>query len=74
MADVVESLSSGRSFITNGPIVELTINDRHLPGDTLSAVEGEVEIRFEEARVYVNRETERVLPVEASQGGRTIIL
>jgi hypothetical protein len=74
IADVVESLKSGRSFVTNGPIVELTVNDRHLPGDTLSAIDGEVDIHFEvrtapwilveEARVYVNREIVRVLPVE----------
>ncbi len=78
IADVVESLKSGRSFITNGPIVELTVNDRYLPGDTLSAVEGEVEIHIEvrtapwilvkEARVYVNREIVLVLPVEAESG------
>ncbi len=75
IADVVESLKSGRSFITNGPIVELTVNESYLPGDTLSAIDGEVEIHFEvraapwilveEARVYVNREIVRVLPVEA---------
>ena len=75
IADVVESLKSGRSFVTNGPIVELTVNESYLPGDTLSAIDGEVEIHFEvraapwilveEARVYVNREIVRVLPVEA---------
>jgi hypothetical protein len=77
IADVVESLKSGRSFVTNGPVVVLTVNDRYLPGDTLSAIDGEVEIHFEvraapwilieEARVYVNREVVRVLPVEASR-------
>jgi hypothetical protein len=77
IADVVESLKSGRSFITNGPVIELTVNDRHLPGDTLTAIDGEVEIHFEartapwilidEARVYVNREIVRVLPVAASR-------
>ncbi|MFA9564852.1 MAG: CehA/McbA family metallohydrolase, partial [Acidimicrobiales bacterium] len=75
IADVVESLKSGRSFVTNGPIVELTVNDRYLPGDTAAAVEEEVEIHFEvraapwilveEARLYVNREIVRVFPVEA---------
>ncbi len=75
IADVVESLKSGRSFVTNGPIVELTVNESYLPGDTLSAIDGEVEIHFKvraapwilvnEARVYVNREIVRVLPVEA---------
>jgi hypothetical protein len=75
---VVESLKTGRSFVTNGPIVELTVNDRYLPGDTLSAVEGEVEIEIEvsaapwisvdEVRVIVNRRITHVLPVEAAPG------
>ena len=75
---VVESLRRGRSFVTNGPIVELTVNDRHLPGDTLSTVEGEIEIHIEvraapwisvdEVRVIVNREIAHVLPVEAAPG------
>jgi hypothetical protein len=77
IANVVESLKSGRSFVTNGPVVELTVNDRYLPGDTLSAIDGEVEIHFEvraapwilleEARVYLNREIVRVDSVEASR-------
>jgi hypothetical protein len=78
IAAVIEALKSGRSFVTNGPIVELTVNESYLPGDTLSAVEGEVEIHIEvraapwisvkEARVFVNREIVRVLPVEAAPG------
>ena len=78
IAAVIESLRSGRSFVTNGPIVELTVNDRYLPGDTLVAVEGEVEIHIEvraapwilvdEARVFVNRQVVHVLPVEAAPG------
>jgi hypothetical protein len=78
IAAVVESLKRGRSFVTNGPIVELTVNDRYLPGDTLSAVEGEVEVHIDvraapwilvdKARVFVNREIVRELPVEAAPG------
>jgi hypothetical protein len=78
IAAVVESLKRGRSFVTNGPIIELTVNDSHLPGDTLSTVEGEVEIHIEvraapwilidEVRVIVNREIVRVLPVKAATG------
>ncbi len=75
---VVDSLRKGRSFVTNGPIVELTVNDKHLPGDTLSAVEGEVEIHIEvraaswisvdEVKVIVNRRIAYALPVEAAPG------
>ncbi len=75
---VVESLRTGRSFVTNGPIVELTVNDRYLPGDTLSTIEGEVEIHIDvraapwisvdEVKVIVNRRAAHVLPVEAAPG------
>lgn len=75
---VIESIKKGRSFVTNGPIVELTVNDRYLPGDTLSAANGEVGVSIEvraapwisvtEVRVIVNRETVRVLAVESAPG------
>ena len=78
VATIIGSLKRGRSFVTNGPIVELTVDDRYLPGDTLSAVDGEVEISIEvraapwisveEVRLIVNRETVRLLPVEAPRG------
>jgi hypothetical protein len=78
IAAVVESLRRGRSFVTNGPIVELTANGRHLPGDTVSAVEGEVDVHIDvraapwisvdEVRVMVNRQIARTLPVDAAPG------
>jgi len=78
IAAVVDSLKRGRSFVTNGPIVELTVNDTHMPGDTLSAVEGEVEIHIDvraapwisvdQVRVFVNRQIAHVLPIEAAPG------
>ena len=56
----------------------MTVDDGHLPGDTLSAVSGEVEIHIEvdaapwisvdEVKVFVNRQVVHVLPVEAAPG------
>lgn len=75
---VIESLRRGRSFVTNGPIVEVTVNDRHLPGDTLSAVEGKVELHIDvratpwisvdKVTVMVNRHIVQTLPIDAAPG------
>jgi hypothetical protein len=75
-AAVVDALRRGRSFVTNGPIVEVATRQGALPGDVVSAVGGVVEllidvrtapwIRVDEARVIVNREVDRVLPVDVS--------
>jgi hypothetical protein len=75
---VVAALGRGRSFVTNGPIVEVATSRGALPGDVVGAAGGEVEllvdvraapwIRIDEARVIVNREVDRVLPVEVPAG------
>ena len=75
---VIEALKEGRSFVTNGPIVELMVDDRYRPGDLLSSQSGEVELAIEvrtapwvtvdEARVLVNGSVERVLEIEGNAG------
>ena len=68
---VVDALKAGRSFVTNGPIVEVSVDGRYRPGDSFSAPTGEVEVEIdvraapwiivEEARVLVNGSVERFL-------------
>ncbi len=75
---VIAALGEGHSFVTNGPIVEVTVNDRFLPGDSLSAPGGEVELLIEvrtapwvtadEARILVNGVVERVLTIDGAPG------
>ena len=78
IAAVIAALAKGRSFVTNGPIVEVTANDRFLPGDSLCAPGGDVELLIEvrtapwitadEARVLVNGVVERVLTMDKAPG------
>ena len=75
---VIKALKEGRSFVTNGPIVELMADDRYRPGDLLSSPSGEVELAIQvrtapwvvvdEARVLVNGSVERVLRIEGDAG------
>ncbi|MGB5343194.1 MAG: CehA/McbA family metallohydrolase [Thermoanaerobaculia bacterium] len=77
---VIKALKDGRSFVTNGPIVELMADDRYRPGDLFSSPRGEVELAIEvrtapwvvvdEARVLVNGSVERVLKIEGDAGSR----
>lgn len=70
---LLEALRGGRSFVTNGPILNVLV-DGHRPGDTLTSA-GQVEVRVEvrsapwisvdEARILVNGERWRVLASDA---------
>lgn len=41
---LIQAIRSGHSFASNGPIIELKVNDRYTPGDSFTATEGKVSI------------------------------
>jgi hypothetical protein len=41
---LMQRIRQGRSFASNGPILDLTVSDRYRPGDTLTAAEGKVNV------------------------------
>ncbi len=67
---LMQRIREGRSFASNGPILDLVVSDRYRPGDTLTAVDGEVAVGLEvwsapwieasEVRLYVNGEPREV--------------
>jgi hypothetical protein len=69
------ALKRGRSFVSNGPVVEFTINSQHIPGDLLTEKSGQVDVMIrvqaapwisvDEVRVIVNGERKIILPVKA---------
>jgi hypothetical protein len=71
------SLKKGRSFTSNGPIVEFKVNNRYTSGDSFTSSDGKVEIwikvqsapwvAVDEVRLIVNGEREIISPVEASK-------
>jgi hypothetical protein len=68
-----EALRKGRSFVSNGPLVEFKINDIHGPGDLMTESKGEVRVSVEvrsapwvsvdEVRLVVNGERKIVFPI-----------
>lgn len=72
-----QALRKGRSFVTNGPLVDFKVNAAAVPGDTLTAKGGKVElsvkvtgapwISVNEVRLIVNGERKIVFPVKAAE-------
>lgn len=73
--DLASALKKGQSFVTNGPLVEFTVNGKFQPGDQLTDRDGKVRARIRvqstpwievsEVRVIVNGERKIVFPVGA---------
>ncbi len=71
--DLASSLKKGQSFVTNGPLVEFTVNGKFQPGDQFTDRDGKVRARIRvqsapwievsEVRVIVNGERKIVFPV-----------
>jgi hypothetical protein len=71
-----QAVRKGRSFVTNGPFIDFKVNAAAVPGDTLTAKDGKVDlsmkisgapwISVDEVRLIVNGERRIVFPVKAA--------
>jgi len=71
-----QAVRKGRSFVTNGPLIDFKVNAAAVPGDTLTAKDGKVDlsikissapwISVDEVRLIVNGERRIVFPVKAA--------
>jgi predicted metal-dependent phosphoesterase TrpH len=72
------ALRAGRAFVSNGPLPELTVNGRYVPGDSFTNKGGKVDVvmrvrsapwvRVSEVRLVVNGERKIIFPVKAADG------
>ncbi len=44
---LMRAVREGRSFASNGPILDLRVSDRYRPGDTLTTINGEVSVAID---------------------------
>jgi hypothetical protein len=75
VAALLSAVKQGRSFATNGPIVDLRVNGRSGPGDVCPAPAGRVDVRIgvrsapwvavDEVRLVVNGERRLIFPVNS---------
>jgi hypothetical protein len=71
------SIKKGRSFASNGPLVELKVNDKYSPGDSFTSSSGKAEIwikvqsapwvAVDEVRLIVNGERKFTFPVKTAK-------
>lgn len=74
---VALSIKKGRSFASNGPIIEFKVNNSYLPGDSFTSRDGKVDIWIKvqsapwiavnEVRVIVNGERKVIFPVQTAK-------
>ena len=72
---LMKSVKMGHSFLSNGPIVDYTINQTHIPGDSFTAKDGKVAVGIQvqctpwmsisEVRLIINGQRKMILPVTA---------
>jgi hypothetical protein len=73
VVSLMNAMKTGHSFVTNGPLVKLKINDTHIPGDSFTARDGKVNIRIHvesapwvsvnEVRLILNGKRKIIFPV-----------
>jgi hypothetical protein len=74
-AAFLDAVKKGRSFVTNGPLIDLRLNSLYAPGDLATVKDGKVSVSLrvwgapwvevEEVRLVLNGERQIVLPVRA---------
>ena len=74
---LILALKKGRSFASNGPIIEFKINEKYVPGDFLTEKRGELEagikvqsapwVSVNEVRVIINGERKIIIPIKVRQ-------
>lgn len=74
---IAEAIKKGCSFTSNGPIIDFRIDNQYKPGDTLTALNGRVDVwvkvecvpwvAVDEVRIIVNGERKMVFPVKVSE-------
>ncbi len=72
---LLRALKKGRSFISNGPVVQFMVNRQYLPGDLLTVRDGTLDILIkvqsapwvsvDKVRIIINGERKIILPVKA---------
>ncbi len=71
---LIQAIKKGRSFISNGPLVEFTVNDTHVPGNSMIQSQGKAKISIrvqsapwisvDEVRLIINGERKIIFPVK----------
>jgi len=77
---LIGALKQGRSFCSNGPLVDVRVNRKHTFGDTFTDKDGKVSVTvrvrrapwvsLDEVRIIINGERDVVLPVKGKNATR----
>jgi hypothetical protein len=78
---VISALKEGRSFASNGPLVDVKVNRKYTFGDTFTDKDGTVSVSvrvrrapwvsLEEVRFIINGERDVILPIEGKNAERS---
>ena len=72
---LIQAMKKGQSFVSTGPIIEFAVNNKSIPGNTITVEKGKVDvgikvqsapwISVDEVRIIINGERKIILPVKA---------
>lgn len=71
---LIQAMKKGQSFVSTGPLVEFTVNKTSIPGNTIIAEKGKLDVEIkvrsspwvsvDEVRVIINGERKIILPLK----------
>ncbi len=74
---LIQAMKKGQSFVSTGPIIEFTVNNTSIPGDTVTIKDNQIDVRIkiqsapwisvDEVRVIINGERKIILPIDAAK-------
>ncbi len=74
---LIQAMKKGQSFVSTGPIIEFTVNNTSIPGDTVTIEGNQIDvgikiqsapwISVDEVRVIINGERKIILPIDAAK-------
>jgi len=72
---LIQAMKKGQSFVSTGPIIEFTVNNTSIPGNTITVDERKLDvgikiqsapwISVDEVRVIINGERKMIFPIKA---------
>ena len=74
---IIDSIKKGKSFVTNGPLIDLKVNEKYSFGDLLTDRDGKIDVEIKvmsapwisvsEVRIIVNGERKIIFPVKGKE-------
>ncbi|MEE9502092.1 MAG: hypothetical protein V3V48_08460 [Candidatus Aminicenantaceae bacterium] len=74
---LIKAMKKGQSFVSTGPIIEFSVNNTSIPGDTVTIEDNQIDVGIkiqsapwvsvDKVRVIINGERKIILPIDTAK-------